>query len=339
MRAIYIRQPGKFDVFEIREVPTPKPGPREVVIQVRAAGINFADVLARQGIYPDAPKFPCVVGYEVSGSVIAVGAKVDARWVGKEVLALTDFGGYAEQVVVGVDYVWEKPAALSFEHAAALPLNYITAWGLLVAQGGLSSHDTVLIHNAGGGVGLAAIDIARHIGATIIGTASPRKHEFLKQRGVAHAVDYTREDWPAEILRLTDQRGVEVAIDPIGGANWKKTYSVLRKTGRMGMFGISGAATTSGIAGKLELVKLMLAAPWYFSGKLIPDNRGVYGINIHSMYEESGKFSAWMGEVLRGVDEGWTRPHVDKVFKFEQAGEAHAHIEARSNIGKVLLVP
>ncbi len=340
MRAIYIVRPGAPDrAFEIRDVPEPAAGANEVLIRVKASGVNFADVLARQGIYPDAPAFPCVVGYEVSGVVEAAGSSADAAWVGKEVLALTDFGGYAEAVKVDTRYVWEKPRALSFEQAAALPLNYITAWGLLVAMGGLARGDAVLIHNAGGGVGLAALDIARHLGAKTLGTASPRKHTFLKERGLDHAVDYTRSDWPQEVLGLTSGRGVEVAIDPIGGAHWKKTYSVLRPTGRMGMFGISSAAAGAGLKSKLGLLKLFASAPLFHPGKLIPGNRGVYGINIHSMYAESGKLDAWMKQILRGVDERWVRPHVDKVFRFSEAGAAHAYLEERGNIGKVLLAP
>jgi NADPH:quinone reductase-like Zn-dependent oxidoreductase len=340
MRAIQIEKPGKpSDAFKMVELPTPAPAANQVVIDVKASGINFADVLARQGIYPDAPPFPCVIGYEVSGIVSAVGAEVDRKWLGREVLTLTDFGGYAEQVAVGVEYVWEKPAKLSFEQAAAIPLNYITAWGLLVAMGGISRGDTVLIHNAGGGVGLAALDLALHFGARTIGTASPGKHDFLRERGLHDAVDYTRDDWPQQVRGLTGGRGVELAIDPIGGSSWKKTWSVLRPTGRMGMFGISSAATTTGFAGKIELVKLLLRSPMFFAAAMIPSNKGAYGINIHSMYEESGKFDAWMREVLRGVDEGWVRPHVDRVFSFDDVAVAHAHIEARGNIGKVLLVP
>ncbi|HUP93187.1 MAG TPA: zinc-binding dehydrogenase [Solimonas sp.] len=339
MRAIYIERPGPADqAFALREVPVKPPGPAEVAIRVRAAGINFADVLARQGIYPDAPKFPCVVGYEVAGTVEAVGTGIDKAWLGKEVLALTDFGGYAEVANCDAHYVWTKPTGMSFETAAAIPLNYITAWGLLVAMGGLAQGDSVLIHNAGGGVGLAALDIALHRGAFVIGTASARKHEFLKARGLHHAVDYTRPDWPAQVLQLTGGQGVELAIDPIGGKNWAQTYSVLRPTGRIGMFGISSAAV-GGFKAKLELLKLALAAPFFHPLKLIPGNRGAFGINIHSMYEQHGKFNAWMAEILRGAAQGWVRPHVDKVYKFEQVGEAHAYIEGRGNIGKVLLVP
>jgi NADPH:quinone reductase-like Zn-dependent oxidoreductase len=338
MRAIYIRRPGGPEAFEIREAPEPVLGTQDVAIRVRAAGINFADVLARQGIYPDAPPYPCVVGYEVSGVVEAAGAAAK-NWIGKEVLALTNFGGYAEIARCDARYLWEKPASLSFESAAAIPLNYITAWGLLVAMGRLASGETVLIHNAGGGVGLAALEIAGHVGAVSIGTASARKHDFLKSRGLQHAIDYTREDWVKEVRRITRGKGVDLVIDPIGGASWKKSYSVLQPTGRLGMFGISSAASGAGLGAKLNLLKLVAAAPFFHPVRLIPGNRGVFGLNIHAMYDEHEKFDAWMKQILAGSEAGWVRPHVDRIYKFEQAGEAHAWIESRANLGKVLLVP
>lgn len=340
MRALPIVRRGPPDrAFELREIPQPTPGPDELLIRVHAAGVNFADVLARQGIYPEAPPRPAVVGYEVAGVVLTAGRAELAHWVGKEVLALTDFGGYAEAVKVSHRHVWEKPASLSFEQAAAIPLNYITAWGLLVAMGGLARGETVLIHNAGGGVGLAAVDIARHLGATVLGTASPRKHDFLRQRGVDHAIDYTRPDWPEEVRRLTQGKGVELALDPIGGHHWKQSFEVLRATGRMGMFGISSAAQGAGLKSLLGLLKLLASSPVFHAGKLIPPNRGVFGINIHSMYGEWEKLDHWMQQILAGVAQGWVRPQVDAVFPFTEVAAAHARLESRGNIGKVLLVP
>lgn len=340
MRAIHIVRPGSPErAFAIRELPTPTPAADELLIRVHAVGVNFADILARQGIYPEAPPRPCVVGYEVSGVVEAAGGPAGAAWIGKEVLALTNFGGYAEAVTVDLRHVWEKPPKLSFEQAAAIPLNYLTAWGLLVAMGGLSRGEAVLVHNAGGGVGLAAIEIARHVGARVLGSASPRKHAFLKERGVDHAVDYTQAGWPDEVLRLTSGKGVDLALDPVGGAHWKKTFGVLRPTGRMGMFGISSAAVGAGLGAKLGMLRLMLSSPVYHAGNLIPANRGVFGINIHAMYAEWQKLDAWMQHILGGVDEGWIRPHVDRVYRFTDAASAHALLEARGNIGKVLLAP
>lgn len=335
MRAVFIEKHGDCDVLRVRETPTPTPAAGQVAIAVRAAGINFADLLAREGIYPPAPPPPCVVGYEVAGIVTAVGAGVDSAWKGREVIAMPHFGGYAEIVCVDVAHVWDKPAGLSFELAAAIPENYVTAWALLMGLGGLKRGETVLIHNAGGGVGLAAIDIARHVGATLVGTASTGKHAFLRSRGCPICIDYAAPDWPDQV-RDASGGGVHLAIDPIGGANWKKSFSVLRAGGRLGMFGISGASK----GGKLGLLKLALSMPFFHPLQLMPRNRGVFGVQMHEMYaNEIDTFRAWMGEVLRGVADGWIRPHVDRVFSFAEAPAAHAHIEARKNLGKVILVP
>ncbi len=338
MRAIFIRKSGGADAFDLREAPEPALGDQDVCIRVRAAGINFADVLARQGIYPDAPAYPCVVGYEVAGVVEKAGSAAK-KWLGKEVLALTNFGGYAELAKCDARYVWEKPAALSFETAASIPLNYITAWGLLIAMGGLAKEQTVLIHNAGGGVGLAAVDIARHVGAVAIGTASKRKHDFLKSRDLSHAIDYTVDDWAKEVMRITRGRGVDLVIDPIGGDSWKKSFGVLQPTGRLGMFGISSAATGAGFRAKINLLKLALSAPFFHPLKLIPGNRGAFGLNIHAMYEQHALFNGWMRHILGGVVAGWLRPHVDRIYPFAEVGAAHAWIEGRHNLGKVLLIP
>src|SRR4029079_8791483 len=133
---------------------------------------------------------------------------------------------------------------------AAIPVNYLTAYALLEVMGSLHPGESVLIHNAGGGVGLAAIDIARKIGATTYGTASPTKHEFLRERGLDHPIDYRNQDWLPALMGLTGNRGVELVIDPIGGAHWKKSYAALRHTGRLGMFGVS-AGSANGVAGKM----------------------------------------------------------------------------------------
>ena len=203
MRQVFIIGQGGPEKLRLRESRDPSPAENQIRIRVQASGVNFADILARQGLYPDAPKIPCVVGYEVSGTVDTVGPGLDPSWVGRDVFALTRFGGYSDVVVVPEKQVFEKPASLSHEQAAAIPVNYLTAWQLLVVMGSLKSEETVLVHNAGGGVGLAAIDIARHIGATIYGTASSGKHAFLKQRGLHEALDYRAKDWTIEVNRLT----------------------------------------------------------------------------------------------------------------------------------------
>lgn len=338
MRQIVITRSGGADVLKITERPDPAPAAGEVSIRVLASGINFADILARQGLYPDAPKLPTVVGYEVAGTIEAVGPQTDASLAGKAVLALTRFGGYADVVTVPVTQVFEKPDLLTFEQAAAIPVNYLTAYGLLVVMGGLRKGEAVLIQNAGGGVGLAALDIAKEIGATTYGTASSGKHEFLKARGLDHAIDYRNNDWLAELMRLTDRRGVELAIDPIGGKSWKQSYKALRSTGRLGVFGVS-VGSSEGLAGKLGMLKAAAQMPWFHPLALMGRNKGVFGLNLGHLWHESAKINEWMQVILDGVRKGWARPYVDKTFSFEQAGEAHAYIEARRNIGKVVLVP
>lgn len=336
MRQVFITARGGPEKLALREAPDPQPQGDQLRIRVAASGINFADILARKGLYPDAPKLPCVVGYEVSGTVDAAGPQANAAWVGKEIFALTRFGGYADCVCVPQAQAFEKPAALTHAQAATLPVNYLTAWQLLVAMGGLKSGESVLIHNAGGGVGLAAIDIARHFGARIYGTASAAKHEFLKQRGLHAALDYTRGDWLAELMSLTEDRGVELVLDPLGGAHWKKSYRALRATGRLGMFGVS-TATASGLPGPLKLLSIGLGMPWFNPVALMNRNRAVFGVNLGHLWHEVGKIRAWMECLLAGVTEGWVRPHVDREFPLAQAGEAQAYIEARRNLGKVVL--
>jgi NADPH:quinone reductase-like Zn-dependent oxidoreductase len=338
MRAIVTTRNGDVRVMKVETRPDPVPAPGEVLIRVKAAGLNFADILARQGLYPDGPPKPCVMGYEVSGVIEAVGEGVDSGIVGEPVIAMTRFGGQAELVSVPDAQVFEKPAELSFEQGAALPVNYLTAWALIVTMGGLRADESILIHNAGGGVGLAALEIARHIGAKTFGTASAGKHEFLRGRGLDHPIDYRDQDWLPVLMDLTEGRGVELIIDPLGGNSWKQSYRALRRTGRMGVFGMS-VASASGIKGKLKALKAVVAMPRYNPLGLMNRNKGVFGLNLGHMWGEGEKVASWTREIMRGVQQGWIRPHVDRTFSFDQIADAHRYIEARKNIGKIVLVP
>lgn len=324
--------------MKVQDLPDPSAGTGQVLVRVKAAGLNFADILARQGLYPDGPPKPCVMGYEVSGVVENVGADVDQKLIGQAVIAMTRFKGQAELIAVPAAQVFAKPDSLSFEQAAAIPVNYLTAWALLVTMGCLKKDEAVLIHNAGGGVGLAALDIAKHIGAKTFGTASAGKHEFLKQRGLDHAIDYRNQDWLPVLMDLTDGRGVELVIDPLGGPSWKKSYRALRATGRMGVFGMS-VASASGIRGKLRALKAVAQMPRFSPLGLMNRNRAVFGLNLGHMWKEGEKVRGWTQEIMRGVAEGWVRPHVDTAFRFDQIAEAHRCLEERKNTGKVVLVP
>jgi len=338
MKQVVTTKNGGVEVLKVQEAANPKPANGEVVVRVKAAGLNFADILARQGLYPDGPKKPCVMGYEVAGVIETVGEDVDRGLIGKAVVAMTRFGGQSERVSVAVTQLFEKPESLTFEQAAAIPVNYVTAYALLVVMGGLRKGESVLIHNAGGGVGLAALDIAKNIGATTYGTASPGKHEFLRERGLDHAIDYRNQDWLPVLKDLTHGRGVELAIDPIGGSHWKKSYAALRATGRLGMFGVS-IASANGLKGKLKLLKAAAQMPRFHPLGLLNKNRGVFGLNLGHMWHEPEKVTEWMEAIMAGLGEGWVRPFVDKAFSFDQAGDAHSYLEERKNIGKVVLVP
>ena len=336
MKQIVITKYGDTDVLKIQERKDPEPLPGEVLIKVKAIGVNFADILARMGLYPDAPKPPCVVGYEVSGIVEAAGPSVASSIVGKSVLALTRFNGYSEKVCVPETNVFTLPGSLDFEMAAAIPVNYLTAYQLICVMGGLKKGESVLIHNAGGGVGLAALDISMHLGATTYGTSSGKKHPFLKERGLNYPIDYRNQDFLSTIMDLTEGKGVELILDPIGGKNWKKNYKALRSTGRLGVFGVS-TVTESKMGRPLQFAKLLTQMPWYNPLGLMNANKSVFGVNLGHMWNERDKLRGWMQDILNGVEEGWVRPHVDRTFPFEQVGEGHAYIEARKNIGKVVL--
>ncbi|HSK63938.1 MAG TPA: medium chain dehydrogenase/reductase family protein, partial [Pyrinomonadaceae bacterium] len=332
MRQIVTTATGGIEVLKVQEKPDPKPAAGEVVIRVRAAGLNFADILSRQGLYPDSPPKPCVMGYEVSGVIEEVGEGVNSSFVGKSVAALTRFGGQAELVAVKVMQVFDKPSGLTFEQAAAIPVNYLTAYALLVVMGSLHEGESLLIHNAGGGVGLAALDIAKKIGAVTYGTASPSNHKFLAERGLDQAIDYRSQDWQPVLQQLTNGRGVDLIIDPIGGAHWKKSYASLRHTGRLGMFGVS-TASANGLSGKLKLLKAVIQTPWFHALPLLNRNRGVFGLNLGHMWHEPEKVAVWMRDILRGVEEGWVQPYVDQAFSFAEVGKAHRYLEERKNIG------
>ena len=216
MRAVVITRHGPPEVLQVQEMPDPPVGPGEVRIAVKAAGINFADTLARIGLYPDAPKLPCVVGYEVAGEIESVGEGVDSHKVGDRVVAGTRFNGQAELVTVAADMAFPLPKKMSFEEGAAFPVNYATAYAALVIMGGLKKDERVLIHAAAGGVGTAATQVAKGIGAEIFGTASASKHDAIREQGVEHAIDYRSMDFEQEVRRITGGGGLDVVMDALG---------------------------------------------------------------------------------------------------------------------------
>ncbi len=343
MRAVVLTGTGGPEVLQVQERPDPPVGPGELRIAVRAAGINFADTLARVGLYPDAPKTPCVLGYEVAGEVESVGAGVSEHAVGDRVVAGTRFGGQAELVTVPAEQALPLPDRLSFEQGAAFPVNYGTAYAALMLMGSLREGTRVLIHAAGGGVGISATQIARNAGAEIFGTASPGKHDAIRAQGVTHAIDYRNQDFEAEVMRITNGEGVDLIMDALGPTSFRKDYRLLRPGGRLVMYGLSENSDNGvrNIPTTLKsLAKMPLATmPWWRSLMMMNENKGVFGLNMLSWWEREGNLDRVTEPLMADLEAGRIEPVVSEAFPFDRAGEAHQFIAERRNVGKVVLFP
>lgn len=338
MRQVWTTRVGGPEVLEVREAPDPVAGPGEIRIRVKAAGLNFAEIMARIGLYPDAPKLPTVMGYEVAGEVDQVGAGVVGFTAGARVIALTRFGGHSDTVVVPEAQAAIIPASLSWEKAAAIPVNYATAWLMLIHLGNLRAGETVLVHAAAGGVGQSALQVCRWRGATVIGTASPSKHARLRELGVAHCIDYTSQDFEPEVMRLTQGRGVDVVLDAVGGKSFGKSYRVLRSLGRLFMFG--GSAFAPGEKkNPLTLVRTFVGLPKFKPFDMMSANKGVFGVNLGHLWDRTAELQSMLKDILALVADGTFDPVVDQVFPFTEAGKAHERVKGRHNFGKVVLVP
>jgi NADPH:quinone reductase-like Zn-dependent oxidoreductase len=336
MRQAVIPRYGPPDVFEIRETPEPTPGAGEVRVRVRAAGVNYADILSRMGLYPDAPRPPLVVGYEVAGHIDSVGDGVTALGAGDRVFGLTRFGGYSDVVVLPAAYVFKVPGELSDAEAAAVPVNYLTAALALYRMAALNPGETVLIHNAGGGVGIAALQLARLRRATVIGTASTLKHAALRSFGIEHTIDYRHADVGEDVRRITRGRGVDVILDPIGGRSFLESYRLLAPLGRLVIIGMS--SIVGGERRSLwQAFRTWLDTPRFNPLSLINRNRGVFGLHVGHLWEEERQIAPLMSMLLAELSAGRLQPVVARTFPLDRVADAHRFIQNRLNIGKVVL--
>jgi NADPH:quinone reductase-like Zn-dependent oxidoreductase len=333
---VVIPRYGGPDVLQYREAPNPEPKAGELRIAVRAAGVNFADILARLGLYPDAPRPPVVVGYEVAGVVDAVGPGVTRVHPGERVVAMTRFGGYATHAICGEEFAFRLPPGISDAEAAALPVNYLTALLALYRLANVAAGETVLIHGAGGGVGIAAIQLARLRRAVIIGTASPAKHDALRAFGVEHVIDYRGSDVANQIRRITGSRGVDVILDPIGGRSFGDSYRMLAPLGRLVIYGVSAIAPGERRSW-WRVLRGIMQMPSFKPLSLMNQNRGVFGLNLGHLWSERRQLAGAMQMLLADAEAGRIRPVVARTFPLERAADAHRFIQQRSNIGKVLL--
>jgi len=335
VRAVVITKAGGPEVLKVEERPDPKVGPGQVKITVAAAGVNFADTMARAGLYEDAPPLPAIVGYEVAGTVLDIGEGVDSQLVrpGSRVMAGTRFGGYAEHVVVPAADVIALPEHLSFEQGAAIPVNYATAWAGLLGFGSLQKGERVLLQAAAGGVGIAATQIAKHVGAEVWGTASPSKHDAIRAQGVDHPLDYTRDGWERDLPPI------DLVMDAIGGESFSRSYRLLRPGGRLIAFGASSVLQGE----RRNLAKALPQAVRMLRGfnliKQMGESKAVIGLNMLRLWDDRGSLAPWINPLEALIDSGVLKPVVSDVVEFENAPEAHRIIAERRNIGKVVLVP
>lgn len=334
MRAVVITKHGAPSVLTVQDRPDPPPpSAGQVRISVRAAGVNFADHLARVGLYPDAPKVPSVVGYEVAGIIEAVGDGVDPARIGERVLAGTRFGGYAEIVNASAADTVALPESMSFERGAAIPVNYATAWAALHGYGSLRAGEHVLVHAAAGGVGIAAVQLAKAAGAIVHGTASPGKHRQLTALGVDRAIDYRRDGWWKAL------QPYDIVLDPLGGTSLRRSFSLLRPGGRLVAYGLS--ALQQG-----EKRSLRRAAPQALAMlrgfnliKQLDESKTVIGLNMLRLWDDRGTLQPWIGPLSTAIADGVADPVVHAAVPFAEAPEAHRILAARENVGKVVLVP
>jgi NADPH:quinone reductase-like Zn-dependent oxidoreductase len=334
MRAVVITKHGDTSVLQVQERPDPPLLPGHVRIEVAAAGVNFADTMARTGLYPDAPKPPMVVGYEVAGTVTEAAPDVADIEPGARVMAGTRFGGYASQVVVPAAAVVSLPDRLSFEQGAAIPVNYSTAWAALIGYGSLRPGERVLIQAAAGGVGIAATQLAKRHGAEVHGTASPQKHDAIRGNGVDVAHDYRKRGWDLDL----DDR-FDIVLDAIGGVSFRHSYRLLRAGGRLVAFGASSVQQGE----RRNLRKAAPRALRMLRGfdliRQMSDSKSVIGLNMLRLWDDRGTLAPWTDPLAALMEDGTIQPVVSDVVPFDRAADAHRIIAERRNVGKVVLVP
>jgi len=339
MKSIYLVQYGDSKTaFEMREEKDPLPGAGEVLIEVEASGLNFADVLARRGLYPDAPKMPCVLGYEVVGRVVEAGAGVETLRAGDRVLAFTRFGGYASQVAVPALGTVKISEEMSAGEATALATQYCTAWFAAEEMVRLFPGDRVLVQAAAGGVGTALVQIAKRRGCVVFGTAgSASKLDYLREIGVDHPINYRQKDFAKEVRSVCGDRGLDVVFDSIGGKTFRQGYHLLNSGGRIVTFGVAGM--TGSRWDFLRVFRTVLGFGWFHGLGHLSSSKSVIGVNMLRIAEDKPEvLQRCMRTVVDLTEKGELSPKAGGVYPAERIADAHAFLEMRQSTGKVVLL-
>lgn len=333
--AVLIRTGNAATAFEIREFPIPTAQPDEVLIKVAAFGLNFADVMARMGMYKEAPPIPAVLGYDVAGIVVSAGSAVQHLKAGDRVTAMTRFGGYAEYAVTKASAAAVIAPGMDYPTATALTTQYCTAHYTAAEMVNLHPGDKVLIQSGAGGVGTALIQYARYKGCEIFSTAgSDSKLQYLSSLGVQHPINYASQDFEKEIKQLTNGKGVDVIFDAVGGASVKKGFRSLGAGGRLICFGAADMSNKN-IFGK---IKSALGFGFYHPLMFMIPSKAIIGINMLRIADEKpAVIQHCLTEVIRLAGEGIFVPTVGKVFNIADIAAAHAYLETRKSIGKIVV--
>jgi len=336
MRAIVARKNGDPGVLEVRQLPDPSPAPGQILVAVKAAGVNFADVLARLGLYEAAPRPPFVPGIEVAGVVERAGEGVSGFKAGDRVMSFCPFGGYAEKVAVSALYAMQIPAGVTFSEAAAFPVQYLTAYHALFQVAHVRKTDCVLVHAAAGGVGIACLQLLKVTGARVFATVgSDSKAGVVKEENPsARAIVYTREDF-SKIIR-DEAGGVDVVVDSIGGEIFRKSWMLLRPFGRHVLIGAAGAikpGTVSKLGALWRLRAMLFVAPLAMIGK----NRTLSAFNLFTMADRQNLLREAAEELLSLYAVASIKPRVGLALPLEKAAEAHRRLQERQTVGKVVL--
>ncbi|TFG79192.1 MAG: alcohol dehydrogenase [Flavobacteriales bacterium] len=337
MKAAYLIKYGRAEsAFEIRDVPMPEPTAKEVLIKVEAFGLNFADVMARLGLYKGAPPLPALLGYDVVGRIEKCGTSVNGLKAGDRVTALTRFGGYAEYAVTEATAVQIIPDEISAGVAVSLATQYCTAYYLSHQMANLQENDRVLIHAAAGGVGTALTQMALHKKCHGFGTCgSQEKIQYLLKNGVHHPINYRKLDFEQAIRSLVGSSGLDVVFDPVGGKSAKKGYRLLGAGGRLLCFGVSSMNQTTTVFGKL---KVLAQFGIYHPLQFLSQSKGIIGVNMLTLAaQHPEKISNAMKAVVQMTLEGVLKPHVGGEFPIAQLAEAHAFLESRQSMGKIVV--
>ncbi|WP_273565742.1 quinone oxidoreductase family protein [Maribacter halichondriae] len=337
MKAAYLKKYGPADTaFEIRDGIQPIPKPNQVLISVEAFGLNFADVMARLGLYKAAPPLPAILGYDVVGTISEIGSEVRTLKIGDRVTALTRFGGYAQYAVAENNVVFKIPETLTAGVAVALATQYSTAYFLSHTMANLQENDKVLIHAAAGGVGTALTQMALHKECIVFGTcSSPEKMDYLWKNGVHHPINHKTEDFTEAVRKALGKKGLDAIFDPVGGTSVKKGYRLLGAGGRLFSFGVSSMNQTKSIFGKLRVAYQF---GFYHPLQFLSNSKGIVGINILKVGEANPeKLSRAMEAVVQMTEEGILKPHVGGEFSVDNLAEAHAFLESRKSMGKIVV--